>query len=171
MNWKLTAALVIVAAIVGVVAYINPFVQEEEREPKSPWFYQVSFDDIISIEVNSGGNTERFLKNDQDAWVFERLDGIPPSHLLFVDSAGLHAVSPELNQVECPILVLGRKLGYQKQDTGKGVSDRYSGNTMDFFQVGPRTWLRSISSIGNNPLHESDIGTQELESSGPKPTI
>ena len=80
MNWKLTIALVAVAAIVGVVAYINPFVQEEVREPKSPWFYQVSFEDIISIEVSAGGNTERFLKNDQDAWVFERLDGIPPSH-------------------------------------------------------------------------------------------
>ena len=80
MNWKLTVALVAVAAVVGVVAYINPFVQEEEREPKSPWFYQVSFDDIVSIDVTSGGNNERFLKNDQDAWVFERLDGIPPSH-------------------------------------------------------------------------------------------
>ncbi len=80
MNWKLTAGLVVVAAIVGVVVYINPFESEEEREPDSPWFYQLSFDDIIEIEVNVGDKTERFFKNDRDAWVFERLDGIPPSH-------------------------------------------------------------------------------------------
>ena len=80
MNWKLTVVLVLIAVTTAVVAYINPFVSEEERAPKSPWFYQVSFDDIIKIEVNSDENTERFFKNDQDSWVFERLDGIPPSH-------------------------------------------------------------------------------------------
>ena len=80
MNWKLTVALVFAAAIVGVVAYINPFVREEERPEKSPWFYQVSFEDIVGIEVRAGENTERFHKNEKDAWVFERLDGIPPSH-------------------------------------------------------------------------------------------
>ena len=80
MNWKLTVALVLIAAAVGVFAYINPFASPEERKDKSPWFYQVSFDDIIHIEVSAGENTERFFKNDQDAWVFERFEGIPASH-------------------------------------------------------------------------------------------
>ena len=96
MNWKLTIGLILIALLMllfvgaatgtlgdtafGAVARYTPFATVEEREPKSPWFYQVSFEDIISIEVNAGGNTERFHKNDKDAWVFDRLDGIPPSH-------------------------------------------------------------------------------------------
>ena len=80
MNWKLTVTLLVVAAIVGAVAYVNPFVQPEERGEKSPWFYQVNFDDIIKIEVNAGDNVERFSKNDEGAWVIDRLGDIPPSH-------------------------------------------------------------------------------------------
>ena len=96
MNWKLTAGLILIALLMllfvgaaigalgdtafGAVAKYTPFATQEERKEKSPWFYQVSFEDIISIEVNAGENTEHFFKNDKDAWVFERLDGIPPSH-------------------------------------------------------------------------------------------
>jgi hypothetical protein len=96
MNLKLTIGLILFALLMllfvgaavgalgdtafGAVAKFTPFATQEERTEKSPWFYQVSFEDIISIEVNAGGNTERFSKNDKDAWVFERLDGIPPSH-------------------------------------------------------------------------------------------
>ena len=81
MNWKFTVALVIVAVAIGAVAYINPFEQEEERAAKSPWFYQVSFDDIIHIKVRSGDNVESFTKIGEGSWVFDRLEGIPPSHL------------------------------------------------------------------------------------------
>ena len=96
MNLKLTVGLILFAFLMmlfvgaavgalgdtafGAVAKYTPFATQEERAEKSPWFYQVSFEDIISIEVNAEGNTERFIKNDRDAWVFERLDGIPPSH-------------------------------------------------------------------------------------------
>ena len=96
MNLKLTVGLILFALLMllfvgaavgalgdtafGAVAKYTPFATQEERAEKSPWFYQVSFEDIISIEVNAEGNTERFIKNDRDAWVFERLDGIPPSH-------------------------------------------------------------------------------------------
>ena len=96
MNWKLTAGLIIGALLMllfvgaatgalggtafGAVARYTPFATVEERKEKSPWFYQVSFDDIIGIDVTAGGNNERFYKNEKDAWVFERLDGIPPSH-------------------------------------------------------------------------------------------
>ncbi len=81
MNWKFTIALVILAAAIGAVAYINPFEGEEERADKSPWFYQVSFDDIIKIKVQSGENVESFTKIGEGSWVFDRLEGIPPSHL------------------------------------------------------------------------------------------
>ena len=96
MNLKLTVGLILFALLMllfvgasvgalgntafGAVAKYTPFATQEERTEKSPWFYQVSFEDIISIEVNAEGNTERFIKNDRDAWVLERLDGIPPSH-------------------------------------------------------------------------------------------
>ncbi len=81
MNWKFTIALIIVAVAIGAVAYINPFEGEEERTPKDPWFYQVSFDDIIKIKVRSGDNVESFTKIGEGSWVFDRLEGIPPSHL------------------------------------------------------------------------------------------
>ena len=80
MNWKLTAGLIAVAVAVAVVVYINPFERVEEREPADPWFYQVSFDDIISIEVDAGENAETFSKNDKGEWVIDRLGDIPPSH-------------------------------------------------------------------------------------------
>ena len=80
MNWKLTAALVILAAAIGVVAYINPFREDEEAKARSPWFYQVSFDDIERIRVEAGENVESFHKNEDEVWVFDSLDGIPPSH-------------------------------------------------------------------------------------------
>ena len=81
MNWKLTAALIAIAAAVAVVAYINPFEQTEEREPADPWFYQVSFEDIVSIEVYAEENSETFSKNDKGEWVIDRLVDIPPSHM------------------------------------------------------------------------------------------
>ena len=96
MNLKYTAALIAIAVVMiafaaavtgrlgdtafGLVADYTPFAEREERKARDPWFYQVSFDDIIKIEVNAGDDTERFYKNDQDSWVFERLEGIPPSH-------------------------------------------------------------------------------------------
>ena len=81
MNWKLTVALIAVAAIVAVVAYINPFEQVEQREPPDPWFYQVSFEDIISIDVDAGENSETFSKNEKGEWVIDRLGDIPPAHV------------------------------------------------------------------------------------------
>ncbi len=80
MNWKFTVALIIIAAAIGAVAYINPFAGEEERAAKDPWFYQVSFDDIIHIKVRSGDNVESFTKIGEGSWVFDNLEGIPPSH-------------------------------------------------------------------------------------------
>ena len=62
MNWKFTVALVVVAVAIGAVVYFNPFAGEEERAEKSPWFYQVSFDDITHIQVRSGENVESFTK-------------------------------------------------------------------------------------------------------------
>ena len=81
MNWKLTVGLIAVAVAVAVVAYINPFERTEEREPADPWFYQVSFEDIRSVEVDAGENTETFSKNEKNEWVIDRLGDIPPSHI------------------------------------------------------------------------------------------
>lgn len=81
MNWKFTVALIAVAAAVAAVAVVNPFERTEEREPADPWFYQVSFDDIISIEIYAGENSETFSKNERGEWVIDRLDDIPPSHM------------------------------------------------------------------------------------------
>ncbi|MAF52970.1 MAG: hypothetical protein CL694_08170 [Chloroflexi bacterium] len=66
--------------VVGVVAYVNPFEDEEELVAKPPWFYQVSFDDINTIKITSGDNVESFHMNEEGIWVFDNLDGIPPDH-------------------------------------------------------------------------------------------
>lgn len=80
MNWKLTAALVAIAVIIGAVVYFNPFTGEEDPRKKNPWFYQVSFDDIVKIEVTAGENKESFSKITESVWVIDRLGDIPPSH-------------------------------------------------------------------------------------------
>ncbi len=81
MNWKLTVALVVLALVIGATAYVNPFQERETREPDSPWFYQVSFEDIVSIGVDTGENFESFSKNERGEWVIDRLGDIPPSHV------------------------------------------------------------------------------------------
>ena len=96
MNWKLSSALAIIAALMllfvaaasgrlgsglfTIVAKYTPFAEPAERRESSPWFYQVNFDDIVKIEVNAGEDVERFSKNDEGAWVIDRLGDIPPSH-------------------------------------------------------------------------------------------
>ena len=46
MNFKVTLALIAVAAIAGAVYFLNPFEKEEEKALPRPWFYQVSVDDM-----------------------------------------------------------------------------------------------------------------------------
>ncbi len=80
MSLRTTIALVIVAAIVGVVAYINPFTSEETRKPKPPWFYQVSEDDIEGITVTTRTDKVSFVKTGKRTWMFKDPAGIPPSY-------------------------------------------------------------------------------------------
>lgn len=81
MNLKITLALVGVAAIVGIVAYVNPFEGEEEKTPRSPWFYQVAMDDIEFIGVTFGEKKVEFNKTPEGTWAFDDPEGIPPSHV------------------------------------------------------------------------------------------
>lgn len=80
MSLRTTVFLVIAAAIVGVIVYINPFKKDEEDEPDPPWFYQVSMDDITTIQVKHQDKQVKFIKGPEDAWLFEDPEGIPPSH-------------------------------------------------------------------------------------------
>ena len=79
MNLKITLGLVGVAAIVGIVAYVNPFGSEEERAPRSPWFYQIAQDDIEFIGVAVEEESVRFDKTPEGTWAFDDPKGIPPS--------------------------------------------------------------------------------------------
>ncbi len=80
MNWKLTVLLVFVAAAVGAFAYFNPFAETPERQARSPWFYQVSMDDIVKIDVTAGEDSVGFNKNDQGSWEFDDIETVPPDH-------------------------------------------------------------------------------------------
>lgn len=79
MNLKITGLLVIIAIAVGVVAWINPFKEEEVRQARSPWFYQVSEDDIETIKITRGSDTVSFHKSAPYTWAFDDPEGIPPS--------------------------------------------------------------------------------------------
>lgn len=78
MNFKITGALIIIAIAIGVVAWINPFEKEEETVVKSPWFYQVSEDDIEKIKINYRGSVVSFHKTSKNTWAFDDPEGIPP---------------------------------------------------------------------------------------------
>ena len=78
MNWKFTLGLVVLAAAIAAVAYWNPFFSPPERIPANPWFYQVSMDDIVKIDVNTGSKTQGFHKSDEHAWAFDDMKGVPP---------------------------------------------------------------------------------------------
>ena len=80
MNFKVTIALLLVAAVAGAVYYFNPFLEKEVRKPPLPWFYQVSVDDMTSIRVSYKGDKVSFLKTPQRTWFFEGTKGIPPDH-------------------------------------------------------------------------------------------
>lgn len=77
MNWKITGLFLVVALAVAIVAYVNPFESEEVFTPRSPWFYQVSFDDIVQIDIKSTREQVAFRKLRAGAWVFEDPEGIP----------------------------------------------------------------------------------------------
>ncbi len=78
MNWKLTLGLVVLAAALAFVAlYWKPFESPPERRAASPWFYQVSMDDIVKIDVTAEDATIGFNKNDQDAWQFDDMASPP----------------------------------------------------------------------------------------------
>lgn len=79
MNLKFTAFLVLAAIAVGAVAYFNPFREDDDSGPKSPWFYQVAEEDILTISVSFEGSEVNFYKTEAETWAFEDPDGIPPS--------------------------------------------------------------------------------------------
>jgi hypothetical protein len=81
MNLKTTALLILVATAVGVVVILNPFKQGEAKENKSPWFYQVSEDDIQTISINHQGENVKFRKVANYTWAFEGPGDIPPDHV------------------------------------------------------------------------------------------
>lgn len=80
MNWKATLLLMVVAAAVAVFVYVNPFQNVEEDRDDPPWFYQVSYDDVISIKILHNENEVSFKKVPPRAWVFDDPEGIPPYH-------------------------------------------------------------------------------------------
>ena len=79
MNLKITLGLVVIASVIGVVVYVNPFAAEETKAPRSPWFFQVEMDDIIRIEVSFEGESVKFEKTPEGTWAFEHPADIPPS--------------------------------------------------------------------------------------------
>ena len=97
MNLKITLGLVGVAAIVGIFALVNPFQDEEEKVPRSPWFYQVNMDDIEFIGVSFDEKSVRFDKTPEGTWTFDDPEGIlPPLPAVVAIPAGEADVRVEL---------------------------------------------------------------------------
>ena len=62
MNIKITIFLILIALIIGVVVYINPFKSEELIVEESPWFYQVAKEDIIGVKISNEDSIVKFYK-------------------------------------------------------------------------------------------------------------
>ena len=62
MNIKITISLILIALVIGVVVYINPFKSEEVFVEESPWFYQVAKEDIIGVKIT---NKDSIVKLDE----------------------------------------------------------------------------------------------------------
>lgn len=82
MSLKTTVVLIIIAAIVGGIVYVNPFEKEEEKGPESPLFFFVEEDRINRIGITLQGQSASFVKTGQtlQSWQFESPSGIPVSH-------------------------------------------------------------------------------------------
>ena len=68
------------AAIAVAVYLFNPFAEEEKETPAKPWFYQVSVDDMTSIQITHKEKSESFIKTPSDTWAFDWEVLIPPDH-------------------------------------------------------------------------------------------
>ena len=76
MNLKATGGLIVLAIAVGIVVLVNPFKDDEEDKPDDPWFYQVSMDDIIAIDIDHFNDAVAFRKDDLGMWEFTDPEGI-----------------------------------------------------------------------------------------------
>ena len=77
MNFKMTGALILIAIVAVVVWRLDPFEPEVVKEARSPWFYQVSEDDIETIKINYKGSVVSFYKTGQSTWDVEHSDARP----------------------------------------------------------------------------------------------
>ena len=105
MNLKITGAVVAAAVIVGLLAWSNVFalattrldegsldayhivqsnpgrfVLIDKKDDRSPWFYQVSEDDILTIGVSNNADSVAFYKTESRTWAFSDPNGIPPDY-------------------------------------------------------------------------------------------
>ena len=81
MNFKMTGALILIAIVAVVVWRLDPFEPEVVKEARSPWFYQVSEDDIETIKINYKGSVVSFYKTGQSTWAFDDPEGVPPNYV------------------------------------------------------------------------------------------
>ena len=85
MNIKITISLILIALVVGVVVYINPFKSEDIIVEQSPWFYQVAKEDIIGVNITNKDNVIKFYKEDKTWFIKEpnEYNGIPAAWEVF----------------------------------------------------------------------------------------
>lgn len=76
MRLRVTVVLVVFAAIVGILAWVNPFEKQPEPKKDPPWFYNVTSDEIQTIQLTTQQNSETFSKKGT-GWYFEDPVGIP----------------------------------------------------------------------------------------------
>ena len=80
MSFRITIVLLAAAITVGVIVLVNPFEKTETKPEDSPWFYQVSMDDMEVIEVRHLDKHVKFVRLEDGSWSFEDPAGIPPMH-------------------------------------------------------------------------------------------
>ena len=187
MNWKATLVLIVVAVVVATVAYINPFESPDEDKDDPPWFYQVSFDDVISIEISHFENQVSFTKIPPHAWVFEDPAEIPPDHfrwcviVLLVsgpqprrDCSSVRALvdDPAQYGLETPELVVNVGLTANRSIQFK-LGDETADGSFNYAQVTgfpqlfliPDAWGDARARLADDPPLRSEFCTRALSTS------
>ena len=139
MRLRSTAILVLAAVAVAVVVYINPFEKDEEQAEETPWFYQVSTEDIESIAITHLGERVKFVSTAPYFFAFEGPRKIPASYLRFSGIPFLVAGPQTKRDLTTVALSIEDKAQYGLDDPDTIVDVGLLGGRSLQFRLGDKT--------------------------------
>lgn len=69
MNYRFSFILLVLVAIVGGYVALFQLQDREKPVPPNPWVYDVTYGDIVGVQVTHFGDTQSFTKS-ESGWIF-----------------------------------------------------------------------------------------------------